>query len=79
MIITSTYMDHTDPKVWSDALTKLLHYCHSGRHKLILAAHTNADSSLWGSENTNMRGKAIEELVFLNNLAILNVGNHPTF
>ena len=24
-------------------------------------------------------GKAIEELVFLNNLAILNVGNHPTF
>ena len=79
VIIASVYMDHTDLKVWPDTLTKLLRYCRSGRHKLILAADTNGHSSLWGSEDTNTQGKAIEELVFLNNLAILNVGNHPTF
>ena len=79
VIIASVFMDHTNSKVWPDALVKLLCYCHSSRHKLILPTDTNAHSSLWGSEDTNMRGKAIEELVFLNNLAILNVGNHPTF
>jgi len=79
IILTSVYMDHTNPQVWPEAFGRLLHYCHQGRHKLIISADTNAHSTLWGSDDTNVRGKAIEDLVFLNNLAIHNTGNHHTF
>ena len=59
IIVSSVYMDHTNPQVWPEALSKLLRYCRNGRHKLIIAADTNAHSSLWGSSDTNVRGRAV--------------------
>ncbi|WP_233530827.1 hypothetical protein, partial [Gelidibacter salicanalis] len=72
-------MDYTNPLVWPDMLGKLLRYCRHGRHKLLIMSDTNAHSSLWGSSDTNNRGKALEDLIFLNNLAVHNTGAHPTF
>ncbi len=77
--ITSVYMDITYSTVWPPLLQKLVKHCCRKRRELIICADTNAHSSLWGSVDTNTRGEAVEDAIFMNNLTVLNNGSHHTF
>ena len=76
--ICSLYLDiNLDPrkKLFED----VLRHCESERIPLVACIDTNAHSGLWGCDDSNGRGNALEELITLNNLMVLNEGNTPTF
>ena len=77
--VASVYMDITFDTVWPPLLERLLAYCRRHEKEILLCADTNGHSSLWGSEETNKRGEALEELIFAHNLQVNNIGDHFTF
>ncbi len=58
---------------------QLLEYCDSKRIPLIVGADSNAQSVLWGCEETNKRGEELKELVLHFNLNVANSGGEYTF
>ena len=60
-------------------LWKLVDWCQSGGHALVIGMDSNAHSPLWGSSDLNSRGEELEELIVLKNLFVLNRGFTPTY
>jgi hypothetical protein len=70
------YGEIIDPYI--DILNEILN--NYQREQILIAADANAKSFLWNSSITDSRGEQLEDLIFTNNLAILNLpGNPPTF
>jgi Reverse transcriptase (RNA-dependent DNA polymerase)/Endonuclease-reverse transcriptase len=78
VVLISVYADITTAPI-SLELANVVNYC--GRRNLpcIIGADTNAHSVLWGCSLNNPRGDDYEAFAAANDLAILNVGNVPTF
>ena len=77
--VVSAYCDITDPQVCSCKLLNLLRMADSRQVPVLLLMDANAHSTLWGCADTNRRGETLEEVIFLQNLAVLNDGSTPTF
>ena len=76
-LIASIYMDILRP-VSQQFVHKVIDFATSRRLELIMAADTNAHSSIFGP-HTNKRGEALEELIAKHGLRVENQGNTPTF
>jgi ribonuclease HI len=76
--IASVYCDINYEPI-STELRKLVEHCHSRSIPLLIAADTNAHSTLWGSNKDNDRGRTFEEFIIENSLLCLNQGAVPTF
>jgi hypothetical protein len=57
----------------------VINYCYSRREQFILGCNANAHHTLWGSINTDLRGKALTEYLVSSKFNILNQGNELTF
>ena len=57
---------------------KIIKYATEKEVEMIIGADTNCHSILFG-EDTNKRGRDLEEFVIENAIAIENVGTVPTF
>ena len=77
--LASVYLDITKQQVIPDILMELMTFCQQRDKPIILAIDSNAHSTLWGSEQTNIRGEDLEEFIFNHDLTLLNQGNKPTF
>jgi len=77
VLFSSVYLDIT-LEVENNLLEMLIQHGNSKQIPLILGIDSNAHSALWGNE-TNERGLAMEDLIFANNLTVINSGTKPTF
>ena len=76
IIISSIYSDIT--KTIDPLIQEVITFCKNSKLPLILSGDTNSHSSLWGLE-TNGRGHQFEELIFTNDLMVMNEGREWTF
>lgn len=58
---------------------ELVQYCHNKGIPLLLGCDANAHHVVWGSTDTNDRGRDLLEYIAGTDLEILNRGNKPTF
>lgn len=78
VVLSSVYMpDGEDPP--PQDLVRLVNYCEAEGLDLIVATDSNCHHTIWGSTNTNSRGKKLIEYLSTTNLDIINRGNKPTF
>ncbi|CAB4040267.1 Retrovirus-related Pol poly from type-1 retrotransposable element R1 [Paramuricea clavata] len=78
--VASVYLDITAKKiVWPLRLVRLVEHCNNSNSQLLLLMDANSHSPWWGSPEANDRGKIMEELILVHNLAVLNTGSKPTF
>ena len=78
MIICSAYLD-IEKAVLTPELKNVVAYCEDNSLGLILGMDSNAHSTLWGNEDNNSRGDALEEYVMENILDCHNIPDQPTF
>ena len=80
IMAVSCYLDITlNHQHIADKLQIIVDYADSIGVPLILGMDSNAHSNLWGSDETNKRGEALEDFILQNNLKLCNVGSIPTF
>ena len=77
-IIASIYLDRHFPTILP-AMKELVDFCIMQKKRLICGIDCNAHSPLWGSPDTNKRGEALEDFIFLKNLFVHNLGHEPTW
>ncbi|XP_067216927.1 uncharacterized protein [Linepithema humile] len=70
------FTDHSVPPV---PVIKLAEYCQEKRLPLIMGCDANAHHTVWGSSDTNDRGRKVLEFLASTDLEILNTGDEPTF
>lgn len=80
LVMASVYMpyDSADP-LPAQAVTELVEDCWKKGWELILVCDANAHHTVWGSSNTNRRGRELLEFLGGRNLDLLNRGRAPTF
>ena len=61
------------------AFMELVRECKKRKLPLIVGMDSNAHSSMWGAEDTNNRGRELEEIFFELDLVVLNQGSEYTF
>ena len=61
------------PKVLDKVMDKV------GDNNIIIGMDSNAHSTLWGCDDSDSRGIALEEFIFNRNLVVLNRGKADTF
>ena len=77
ILLCSVYMDVTMP-VQQDFLNKIMDYADSKNVEIIMGIDTNSHSTIYG-DDTNSRGKDMEEFIIDNGLSVENIGKIPTF
>lgn len=79
MNIASCYFpgDGNDPP--PEEVQSFINYCTAQKQKFIIGCDANSHHTVWGSTDTNTRGEQLFEFCLLNNIAINNTGNEPTF
>lgn len=80
IIICSAYMpfDAAEERPGSMVM-KISEFCSENTIPLIIGADTNSHHPLWGSSDTNQRGRELVNFLAQTDLEILNKGNEPTF
>ena len=78
VVVCSAYLD-IEKAVLTPELKNVVTYCEDNRLGLILGMDSNAHSTLWGNEDNNPRGDALEEYVMENILDCHNIPDQPTF
>jgi len=58
---------------------ELVSSCQRNGMPLIIGMDSNSHSGLWGCSEGNGRGEELEELILMNSLRVMNVGDVPTF
>ena len=76
--VASVYLDINLPAI-PEEVRGLVDSCNRRGLPLLLGMDSNAHSHLWGCEETNARGEALEELIAGRNLTVMNTGTVPTF
>ena len=72
------YLDiNTDPV--NETLKKLIVKCNKDNSPLIICSDTNAHSCLWNSNETNARGRCLEDFIATHDLYVANQGSCSTF
>ena len=79
-IIASVYLDivKNDPVILPK-FRELVEFSRLHNKRLICGIDANAHSSLWGCNEVNKRGEALEDFIFENNLMVQNIGNRITW
>lgn len=80
ILMVSAYLPY-DPQDMppTEAVRKVVDYASRTNIPIILGVDANSHNEIWGSSNTNPRGRALLEYVAQTNLDILNKGCEPTF
>ena len=80
LLVCSGYMDinYSGKEAYS-MLDKVAEFAEKQGCRILIGADSNAHSSLWGCEINNQRGDEMEEWFILNQFAVANVGDTPTF
>ena len=78
-ILVNMYFQYKEPiEPYITALENIISYYPN--QNLLILEDSNSKSTLWNADETDARGELLEELIFANNLIILNQpGNPPTF
>ena len=80
LIVSSVYLPYDRSELLpTRELELLVEYVMVKRQHLLIGCESNAQHVIWGSRNTIARGESLLDFILVNNLAILNVGNRPTF
>nr|XP_012217588.1 PREDICTED: uncharacterized protein LOC105669289 [Linepithema humile] len=80
MVVCSAYFSHDEGEAVPPApVIKLAEYCREKRLPLIMGCDANAHHTVWGSSDTNKRGRKVLEFLASTDLEILNTGDEPTF
>jgi len=80
IIMASAYFPHEQgDKPPPDEVRHLVRYCTVNKLPLILCCDCNSHNTLWGSSDTNRRGKNLIEFLISTDLYVMNRGNKPTF
>lgn len=80
IIICSSYFPYdsiSNPP--TQEFIKVVDYCKCNDLALLTSIDANAHHLAWGSTNINPRGDNLFEFILSTDLALLNVGNKPTF
>ncbi|XP_062715533.1 uncharacterized protein LOC134291599 [Aedes albopictus] len=75
-VYCSVYLPHDEPSP-TDAFKQVIAYCTSKGLPLIVGS--DAHHIIWGSSDINLRGSSLMEYLSSTDLALLNIGNRPTF
>ena len=78
VIISSVYWAHDSNDI-PLTLTNLIQFSSNKNIPIIIGADVNAHNTSWGSTNTNVRGRILEDFLSTTNLTILNNSTHPTY
>ena len=76
--VSSLYLD-IEIKPTNTVFMELVKECKKRKLPLIVGMDSNAHSSMWGAEDTNDRGRELEEVFFELDLVVLNQGSEYTF
>ena len=76
--VSSLYLDIVN-KPDNTTFMELVRECKKKKLPLIVGMDSNAHSSMWGAEDTNDRGRELEESFFELDLVVLNQGSEYTF
>ncbi|XP_062712124.1 uncharacterized protein LOC134289731 [Aedes albopictus] len=77
-VYCSVYLPHDEPSP-TDAFKQVIAYCTSKGLPLIVGSDANAHHIIWGSSDINLRGSSLMEYLSSTDLALLNIGNRPSF
>ena len=77
LFMASAYLDIIQPAP-SKELKDLVSYCNLKQIPLLIGMDSNAHSTMWGEENTNRRGTALEDWILGEDLFVHNRGRTPT-
>jgi len=79
-LVASCYLPYDSPSPPpGETLVEVVSYCEAKKKPLIIGCDANAHNTVWGSSNTNERGRVLSEYLSSTNLGILNRGCEPTF
>lgn len=79
VVIASAYFPGDEAGVPPEEVQRLINWCRRGNKQLLLSCDANAHHVIWGSTDTNVRGRDLLDYICSNNLDIMNEGNKPTF
>lgn len=78
VICCSCYLPY-EGEVPTREMVKLVDYCTGNNIDLIIGCDANSHHVMWGSSDTNARGRRLMEFICESGLIVLNQGNNPTF
>ena len=80
LVIASVYLhgELNDPVILPK-LRELVEHCYNNGKRLVCGIDSNAHSPLWGSDDLNKRGEALEEFIFEHSLYVENMGKEHTW
>lgn len=78
VVYASVYMPY-DQDCPSQEVVDLVKFCDDNKLPLVMGCDSNAHHPVWGSSDTNQRGKKLCEFIMETDLCCLNTGNKPTF
>ncbi len=81
ILMASVYLPYDDDarNLPSIEVCNLVEFANSERLGLILCCDSNSHNVVWGSSDTNVRGKLLLDYIVSSKLEICNIGNEPTF
>ena len=78
LIVASLYLDYTNKEVITTKLRELVNFAENKNLPLVIGMDSNCHSTMFGNE-TNRRGKVLEDFIITNSLQVENIGTAPTF
>ena len=79
VLLLSVYWDCDNNTPIPNKLIEAINYAKQRNLEIIVLMDANAKNTIWGSNDTNHRGRLLEDLITHNNLTLLNHGNTATF
>ena len=78
IILCSLYWSHDSPDI-PPALQALASYATNKNIPIILGMDANAHNVIWGSSDTNSRGRTLDDFLTFSNISTVNNSSIPTF
>ena len=78
VLVISSYLDYNDNAVIPEILEKAVEYANERKWALLIGCDSNCHIVLYGNE-TNKRGKKLEDFIASHYLEIENIGRTPTY
>lgn len=80
VILVSCYLPYDSPHPPpSQDMVNVVEYCKRKQKQLVIGCDANAHHTVWGSTNTNERGKSLLDFLLSSDLFLMNKGCKPTF
>jgi hypothetical protein len=76
--VISSYWAKEVPDI-PNTLVAAVDFALQAGNRVVVMMDSNAHSSMWGDKKNDRKGRLMEDFLFSRNLALLNVGDYPTF